>query len=667
MRKLVIANRGEIARRVLRAGRERGYRVAVISTLDDRDALVRQEADAVLEVKSFLDREAIVFAARDWGADLLHPGYGFLAESAAFADEVERSGVVFVGPTAENIRALGHKESAKALARKRKVPTLPALLSHELKDVSAQGLEKTLGERGIRPPYLIKAAGGGGGRGMRIVQSPAELAAGLRRASEEAESGFGDPDVFVEHYLDKPRHIEIQVFGDGEGGGVFLGERECSMQRRHQKVVEEAPSAVVDRNLREAMGRAALALVTAVGYRSAGTVEFLLDEDKNFYFLEMNTRLQVEHPVTEMVYGIDLVDAQLDLAEGAWPGELGDGKAIHVPEPEGVAIEARILAEDPRHDFLPTPGPLVAYREPVGEGIRVDSGVAEGGRVNARFDSMIAKVIAWGADRSEALDRLSRALENMVVHGCTTNLPFLQSLVRHPDFRSGRESTAWIAENLKDLNDCLLPPSLVERLSTPRFREKLSLELSGGAAPFAVFAERFLAQGNAMARVGSELEWGAVEIQPGDRRGEIWLSGPGLAAALRQGDLDSFRFSDSLRQAAGGGPSISVTATASRISVSKMALTLFGETLVLECPRHAARAGLDVSTGDGEVRAPMAGKVLEVWVQKGDAVEEGQVVFVIESMKMQLEVKSPATGRVRRVHVKPGQVLAGPDVMAILE
>jgi acetyl/propionyl-CoA carboxylase alpha subunit len=670
LKKLVISNRGEIARRILRAGRERGYRVAVISTPDDRDALVRSEADDVLEVESFLDGEAIVRASSSWGARWIHPGYGFLAENADFAERVEKAGMTFVGPSSESMRVLGNKESAKALAIECGVPTLTALASKELASMSPDALGRELGSRGMSAPYLVKASGGGGGRGMRVVRTVEELPAAIQRGSEEALSGFGDPSVFIERYLPEPRHIEIQVFGDGEGGGVFLGERECSMQRRHQKVVEESPSVVVDRDLRAAMGKAALALVSESRYRGAGTVEFLLDPDMNFYFLEVNARLQVEHPVTEMVYGVDLVQAQLDLAEGFWPSTLPDPKRFTLLEPGGVALEARVLAEDPRNGFLPTPGPLVLYRDPSGDGVRVDSGVAEGGRVNAQFDSMIAKVITVGVNREEALARMDRALEETIIHGCTTNLPFLQALVRHPDFQLGRESTEWIGRNLDSLNASLLPDGLRERLESRGFREKLSLAISGGAAgDGSVIANRFIRQGNRLARVGSELELPALDVAHGNRSGEFILSGPGLTAAMAPSSASSIRFSSSLRQALSQAQEdelLLVPFHASRTSVAEMTVTLFGETLRLACPRHAARAALDVATGTGEVRAPMAGKVLEVRLEEGDHVEEGEVVFVIESMKMQLEVKSPATGKVQNVHVTAGQILAGPDVLATL-
>ena len=458
-RRLVIANRGEIARRILRAGRAMGYDVAVVATAQDQGTRVQREADAVLPVASYLDPDGIVAAALGWGAQLLHPGYGFLSEHAGFAQAVEDAGIAFVGPSAAAMRALGGKEPAKALARSCGVPVLDALLSHELAALAPERWEQELAARGIHAPFLVKANGGGGGRGMRVVAAAAELPLAVARASLEAQAGFHDGTVFVERYLRDPRHIEIQVFGDGRGGGVFLGERECSLQRRHQKVVEEAPSAVVDAPLREALGRAALALVQATRYRGAGTVEFLLDADQSWYFLEVNTRIQVEHPVTERVYGVDLVQAQLTLAEGSWPAALGDPGGF-LPGPEGVALEARILAEDPRNGWLPTPGPLTVYREPTGAGIRVDAGVGPGDRINPQFDSMIAKLIVWGPDRATAVARLSSALEDFVILGPVTNLPLLQAISRAPDFLAGRESTAWIGEHLAELNGPLLPAPL---------------------------------------------------------------------------------------------------------------------------------------------------------------------------------------------------------------
>ena len=624
MKKLVIANRGEIARRILRTARECGYVVAVVSTAEDADALVRSEADTVLEVSSFLDGKAIVDAATKWGAGLLHPGYGFLSENAELARQVESAGMRFVGPTPESMERLGNKESAKKIAEANGVRTLASARLDEIDN---------LADKGIEPPYLVKAAGGGGGRGMRIVETAEGLPAALERAAEEAKAGFGDPSVFVEHFLTEPRHIEIQVVGDGKGGGVTLGERECSMQRRYQKVIEEAPSPVVDDALRKKLSAAAMKLVAATNYRGAGTVEFLLDSDGGFYFLEVNTRLQVEHPVTEAVYDVDLVAVQLEIAEGEWPMRLD------ALEPSRWAIEARVLAEDPRSDFLPTPGSLIRYREPSGSGIRVDSGVAEGYTVRAEFDSMIAKVIAVGETRLKAIERLGPALASFVVHGAVTNLPFLQAVVRHPEFRDASFSTAWIGANIDELNRSLLPQALAERLGTPGFREQLSFALRGGASETRA-AARFRSLGNAIARVGSSREHATLDVEADPVTGTVVLSGPGLAEPLE--------------------------GVATALDPTAMALTVQGETLRLDDPRALSHRRVKLAASDGDVRAPMAGKVLEIHVEEGASVEEGELLIVVESMKMQLEVHAPIAGRVESIAVEEGQVLDGPDLLAVL-
>ncbi len=666
MRRLVIANRGEIARRILRAGRARGWEVAVVSTSGDAGSPVRREADAVLEVEGFLDGAAIVEAALGWGAHLLHPGYGYLSENAAFARAVEKAGIRFVGPTPENMVALGGKESAKAVARACGVPVLEALLSQELAALPAPAWPEALAGRGILPPYLVKASGGGGGRGMRVVEAAADLPDAVERASREALASFGDGTVFVERLLRSPRHLEAQVFGDGHGGGVFLGERECSLQRRHQKVLEEAPSPAADPALREALGRAALALVRRTAYRGAGTVEFLLDGEGAFHFLEMNTRLQVEHPVTELAYGVDLVLAQLDLAEGAWPASLGDPAVFALPEPRGVALEARVLAEDPRNGFLPTPGPLKVYVEPAGPGVRVDSGVAQGGFVNAGFDSMIAKLVVWGPDRAAAVARLAEALEDFTVLGCTTNLPFLQAVARSEDYLVGREATDWIQGNLERLNAPLMPAPWLAFFRSPAFREALAMAFRGAGAPGPGPAGRFKAQaGNPELRTGSALEKDIFHLEGGPDlftlRGPILRRlldaparpgerGPGLARAL----------------AAAGEADPALPLRACRLGGAAMAVAVFGETLRLEDPCADLAPGPERAADGGEVAAPMAGRILECLVAKGEAVEQGQLMFVLESMKMQFEITAPRAGTVAEVCVEPGQVLQGPGTVAVL-
>jgi acetyl/propionyl-CoA carboxylase alpha subunit len=644
--RLVIANRGEIARRILRAGRALGYPVAVISTPQEAGSLVRREADAVLEVDSFLSIPAIVAACVDWQATLVHPGYGFLSEQAAFAQAVEEAGLVFVGPTPENMRALGGKESAKAFARKCQVPVLEALLSGELAALAPNQWGAELAARGIHAPYLVKASGGGGGRGMRVVETLQELPAALRQASREAEASFHDGTVFVERYLQAPRHIEIQVFGDGAGGGVALGERECSLQRRHQKVIEEAPSSVVDAALRAAMAGSALALVRETSYRGAGTVEFLLDDLGQYHFLEMNTRLQVEHPVTELAYGVDLVQAQLELAAGRWPEAL----ALRATEPHGVALEARILAEDPRNGWLPTPGPLTVYREPSGPGVRVDSGVAQGDRVNGQFDSMIAKLVVWGPDRPQATARLSQALEDFVILGCRTNLPFLQAISRSRDFRAGTESTAWIGAHLQALNAPLMPPALMDFFESRAFREALSCVFQGLGQPASGPAERFAAQDDPELKVGSPQEKQPFQIlrQPEPHR--FTVDGPAFRAAL--GPAQTGR---------------ATVFTACRLGDSSMGLAIFGDTLELQDPLAQLPAAQGAASATGGVQAPMGGQVIEVRVAEGDAVEAGQLLFVLESMKMQFEILAPKAGTVVSLCVKAGQVLQGPEMLAVLD
>ena len=646
LQRLVIANRGEIARRILRAGRALGHAVAVISTPQDAGSLVRREADAVLEVDSFLAIEAIVAACLNWQATLVHPGYGFLSENPAFAQAVEEAGLGFVGPTPENMRALGGKEAAKALARTCRVPVLEALLSHELAALAPEQWGPELEARGIRAPYLVKASGGGGGRGMRVVAALADLPAALRQASREAQSAFHDGTVFVERYLPAPRHIEIQVFGDGQGEGVALGERECSLQRRHQKVVEEAPSAVVDEALREAMAHCALALVRASCYRGAGTVEFLLDEDGQFHFLEMNTRLQVEHPVTERVYDVDLVQAQLELAAGRWPAAL----PLQDYQPRGVALEARVLAEDPRQGWLPTPGPLRVYREPSGPGIRVDSGVAQGDQVNGQFDAMIAKLVVWAPDRPQAVALLSRALADFVILGCRTNLPFLQAISRSPDFLAGTESTAWIGEHLQALNAPLVPEAVLSFFRSRAFREALSCAFQGLGQPAPGPAERFAAQAHPELRIGSTQEKEPFRVVRAPEPDRFTVDGPAFQSALGPGRTG-----------------LPLTFTACRLGDSSMAMAAFGDTLELADPLAQLPDTAAATGATGSILAPMGGQVVEVRVAPGDPVEAGQLLFVLESMKMQFEILAPKAGQVATVCVRVGQVLQGPEVVAVMD
>jgi acetyl-CoA/propionyl-CoA carboxylase, biotin carboxylase, biotin carboxyl carrier protein len=419
IRKLLVANRGEIALRVFRACRALGIATVAVVARDDRGSLHARSADETVEVASYLDAGEHVRAAHEAGADAIHPGYGFLAENADFAAAVEAAGIVWVGPSPETLRAAGDKLAAKRIAREAGVPVVP------------QGEPDELGF-----PLLVKAAAGGGGRGMRVVREPAELEEALAAARREAKAAFGDDTVFCERYLERPRHVEIQLLGLADGEVVSLGERECSIQRRHQKVLEEAPSPALDADLRGRMSAAAVAFARAVGYRGAGTAEFVLD-GRDFFFLELNARIQVEHPVTELVVGVDLVQAQIRIA-------AGEPLRLSGSEPLSHAVEVRLYAEDPR-TFLPQGGRLTRLRLP--GGIRIDAGVAEGDEVTLAYDPMIAKLIAHGTTRDDAFERLREALAETEVEGVVTNLPFLRWLVAHPEVRAGRTTTAFLTEH----------------------------------------------------------------------------------------------------------------------------------------------------------------------------------------------------------------------------
>ncbi|HEV8672657.1 MAG TPA: acetyl-CoA carboxylase biotin carboxylase subunit [Methylomirabilota bacterium] len=438
--KLLVANRGEIAVRVIRACRDAGIRTVAVYSDADREALHVRLADEAYPIgpapaaQSYLAIDRLIDVARRAGAQAVHPGYGFLAENARFAEACRAAGLTFVGPPPEAIAAMGDKTAARRTAATCGVPLVPGTREPVGSDDEAARAARELGY-----PVMIKATLGGGGKGMRLVANPGELGAALRLARSEAASAFGDAGVYLEKTLAEPRHIEIQVLADADGHVVHLGERECSIQRRHQKLVEEAPSPLVDPPLRRAMGEAACRLVAAVGYRNAGTVEFLVDAERRFYFLEVNTRLQVEHPVTELVTGLDLVREQLRLAAGE-PLGYTQGDVIA----RGWAIECRISAEDPAAHFRPSPGRITAWRPPAGPWVRVDAGVYEGAEVPIHYDPLMAKLIVWGRDRGDAIRRMAGALAEFGVAGVRTTIPFHAAVMVHPDFVAGRLSTAFV-------------------------------------------------------------------------------------------------------------------------------------------------------------------------------------------------------------------------------
>jgi acetyl-CoA carboxylase biotin carboxylase subunit len=441
-RKVLVANRGEIAARVLRACRELGVPGAAIVSEADRNALHARLADEVHVVgpppaaQSYLAMEKIVAIAESIGADAVHPGYGFLAENGAFADLCAKHGLRFVGPTGDVIRAMGSKLESRRRMAAAGVPVVPGSTAVSNEDALAAARE-------IGFPLIVKASAGGGGRGMRVVREESKLADAFERCRGEAQRAFGDATLYLEKLVDGPRHVEVQVLADAHGHVVHGFERECSIQRRHQKLVEEAP-ARIDAGLRAQLGAAAVAAARAVGYEGAGTVEFLLDSSERFYFLEMNTRIQVEHPITEMVTGIDLVKAQLRIAAGE-PLPFRQEQI----ELRGHAIEVRVYAEDPERGFLPSPGRIQAWRPPGGFGVRVDAGVEAGDEVTIHYDALLAKLAVWGRDRAEAIARLRAALDEFALEGVKSTLPFHRRVVRHPVFQDGRYDTGFVEQHLR--------------------------------------------------------------------------------------------------------------------------------------------------------------------------------------------------------------------------
>ncbi len=442
LKKILIANRGEIALRVIRTCKEMGIRsVAVFSEIDRKSPFVYAADEAyglggITSQESYLQWQKILDIARACGADAIHPGYGFLSENAEFAEAVTDAGLTFIGPPAEAIRLMGNKTAARKLMIAHNVPTVPGT-----EDAVTDVREAQKIARGIGYPVLIKAAAGGGGKGMRLVESDEQFAEAVEGAAREAQSAFGDASVYIEKFVEEPRHIEFQILSDANGKTIHLGERECSIQRRHQKVVEESPSSLLDEKLRAEMGAAATRAAEACGYRGAGTIEFLVDKHKKFYFLEMNTRLQVEHPVTEMVSGLDLVREQILIASG-----LPMTRTSNLARFWGHAVECRLYAENPENNFAPSPGKIVFLKPADGPGIREDSGVTLGSEISLYYDPMISKLIAWGINREQAMNRMIRALQEYEILGIHTTIPFLIKVMQHPAFRSGNFTTHFIEE-----------------------------------------------------------------------------------------------------------------------------------------------------------------------------------------------------------------------------
>ncbi len=654
--KLLVANRGEVAVRVIRACRELGIAsVAVYSEADEGAMHVRLADEAYLvgpaeASESYLNIESVVRVAKDCGADAVHPGYGFLSENAEFARAVEEVRIVWVGPPAEAMEKVGDKVRAKELAREADVPTVPGYAGGE--DESEERLQEEAEKIGY--PVLVKASAGGGGRGMRPVHEAEDFVEAVRGARREAEASFGAGAVFLEKLVEDPRHVEVQVIADDHGNVVHLYERECSIQRRHQKIIEEAPSPALDKDLRESLGAAAVRLAVTAGYRNVGTVEFLL-EDEDFYFLEMNARLQVEHPVTELVTGLDLVHLQLAVAAGESVPFSQEDVA-----PRGAAIEARVYAEDP-YTGLPAGGRVQAFGPPAGPGIRNDVGVETGDYVSLDYDPMLGKLIISGPDRATTVLRLRRALEDYAVLGVTTNLPLLRRIADVPAFAAGETTTGFIEEHGLD-KPAQEPPPPREALLLAAAGELAEAGKSRDGDPFGAGPWRLGGVTRLVYR-GADGEERAVEARREAGRGQAWsLAADGETSAVEVLYLGDGRIRAAVdeRVLEGG-----FTSEGRNTWVS-----LEPSVWCLERPDAPdvddALSGTEA--GDGaSLTAPMPGTVVKVLVDEGDEVEEGQTLLVLEAMKMEQSMAAPHAGTVKALPFAEGARVPGGAVLAELE
>lgn len=640
IRTLLIANRGEIACRVIATAKRLGIRTIAVFSDADRQAQHVLAADEAVYIgaapssESYLVVERIIAAAKQTGADAIHPGYGFLSENEVFAEACAEHNIIFVGPPTSAIAAMGSKSAAKAIMSEAEVPLVPGYHGDEQSSAKLAAEAEKIGY-----PVLLKAAYGGGGKGMRAVHDAAEFNEALAAAKREAKASFNNDKMLVEKFIQQPRHVEIQVFADQHGNGVYLAERDCSVQRRHQKVIEEAPAPGLTEATRKAMGEAAIRAAQAIDYVGAGTVEFLLDKDQRFYFMEMNTRLQVEHPVTEMITGQDLVEWQLRVASGE-PLPLNQAQITTT----GHAFEARIYAEDPDHNFLPCTGVLKHLRPPVtGADVRVDTGVIEGDEVSAYYDPMIAKLIVWADDRTTALRKLEQCLNEYRIAGLVTNIDFLKRIARHHDFQAAKLSTQFIEEHEASLfadhaqaefyaglaGLAVIAQQQAQTTANP-WSQASAFRLNA-AASFAVpltingelAEQRFVAQGNT---------W-----QQGEQRWQIrsYDSSEGL---LR------YAYNDSYQQV--------------HVYVDADGVTLFHPEHTQTFGLHQVADSLIETAPAGSLTAPMNGTVVELLVSKGDSVSEGQAVVIMEAMKMEYTIRAPQAGTVTATYYAKGDLVS---------
>ncbi|RJL12101.1 acetyl-CoA carboxylase biotin carboxylase subunit [Paracoccus siganidrum] len=663
-KKILIANRGEIACRVIKTARKMGIATVAVYSDADRNALHVQMADEAVHIgpspanQSYIVIDKVMEAIRQTGAEAVHPGYGFLSENMKFAEALEREGVVFIGPPSPAIEAMGDKITSKKLAQEAGVSTVPGYMGLIADADEAVKISDQIGY-----PVMIKASAGGGGKGMRIAWNAEEAREGFQSSKNEAASSFGDDRIFIEKFVTQPRHIEIQVLADKHGNAVYLHERECSIQRRNQKVIEEAPSPFLDEATRKAMGEQAVALARAVGYTSAGTVEFIVDGQRNFYFLEMNTRLQVEHPVTELITGIDLVEQMIRVAAGEpLPFAQGDLKI------NGWAMESRLYAEDPYRNFLPSIGRLTRYRPPAevsdrNHVVRNDTGVYEGGEISMFYDPMIAKLCTWAPSRAQAVDAMRVALDEFEVEGIGHNLPFLSAVMDHPKFVAGDITTAFIAEEYPDgFQGAALPDQELQRVvaaaaAMHRVAEIRRARITGRLDNH----ERHVGENWVVFAAGREFPvairadrgGSTVSVEGRDLRVESdWLPGQSLARMMVDGAALVMKV-DRIT----GGFRLRLRGAELRVQIHRPRAA----ELVRLMPEKVAP---DTSKF---LLCPMPGLVVKINVAAGDEVQEGQALATVEAMKMENILRAERRGVVRSVNAEAGQSLKVDDVIMEFE
>ncbi|MCB0822874.1 MAG: acetyl-CoA carboxylase biotin carboxylase subunit [Bacteroidales bacterium] len=652
-KKILIANRGEIAVRVIYSAHDLGIETVAIYSSADEEGLHVEMADEAYSLgdsvelsDTYLNIKKIIEIAKHAGAEAIHPGYGFMSENAAFVAACEKAGIVFIGPNTKSIKLMGNKIESREFVKKIGIPMTEGITG----DVKT--LQKKAGT--IPLPILVKAAAGGGGKGMRIVRDLKDLPEILESTSREAKSYFGDEAVFIEKYVEEPRHIEIQVIGDNHGNAVHLFERECSIQRRYQKIIEESPSPTLTQEVREKMGAAAVKIAKEIGYNNAGTVEFLVDKDLNFYFLEMNTRVQVEHPVTEMVTGIDIVREQILIAAG---NPLGFEQAE--VNQFGHAIECRIYAEDPSNNFLPSPGDMSLYLEPEDDEIRIDTGIAEATTIHSFYDPMISKLVIWGEDREMAREKTIRALREYTVHGIKTNIPFLTQVLQNKAYIDNQISTKYCDEHTNDL------VKLIEK-------EKAKIDANLPALAYLVygFHEDLMFTDDRDYNVWNEIGYWRdlmdIKVNVDDQTMSVRILNDGHGAINFR--VTGKEYKTELRSMQENNLELIVDGHSmvfyiSRDKLGRGFVSYNGH--IFTVARHDVLPSEDyLGTGeiggkDGEIVSPMPGKVIKINIKNGAKVKKGDVLMIVEAMKMENNILSPRDGKIDKVNVKTGDMVDG--------